>query len=667
MKDKVIKSSFKNKKYIVHHENSIEAIDIISQKYNYLINAMKTNSDSILVLTLNRASALQIKKGINFTSAASINISSFFAFCQRELSKYWPIVVENCDKILSARTTPVFLTFEASQCLMSKLTAFARSKGELRDIAMSDEEIAQKSLSNLSIMAFSNQNYLHYAKFMKMTDNFNNEDEKTLNEISKLINLYVDRVLKEGVLDFGLSMYLYSNYLLKDEKYLAKLSERIKYLIIDSGELMYPCQIDFIESLNDSLEELCIFHNDLGAYGIYSQNRFYIENKIIGNYMDIHIEEGKHLKEDFIKNIEENILYLKNIESNFDFLKKDLDYMLNTEVHEKIFEELKLILEKDGNLEGTSIILPSRDISLEYALEKYALENNINFKILNRNERIIDNKYINALSIFAQLYYSFDEIVINVDELKVFFMIFLDTNPIHASIIAEYIEKQNKGKNSLVEIKNNKIIERVGNETIEKYNKIKAFIENKDSAYENIADFFREVYLKYYLIDTKNKLLIKECRNLIESAAEFTESIRSFENIKNANLEFLKFIRDGAKENENIFQIEERVIFKGLILASPLSYINYGKKSKNLFMLDIHNNLWLMNSVNSIQNPFVMSRGWKDGNLFSDEKHEELRRLELNSIMKRIILSVEENIYIYGHKYSPLGMKQYSILTEVIL
>jgi hypothetical protein len=667
MKNKIIKSQFKNKQYIVHHENSIDITELISQKYNYLINTLKINSDNILVLTLNRASALKIKNGIEFTSVASINIYSFLAFIQKELFKYWPIIIENCDKIVSIRSTPVFLTFEASQCLMSKLTSFARNKSELKDIKMSNEEIAQKCLSNLSIMAFSNQNYLNYSKFMKMNEDFNTEDEKTLDEIGKIVSIYVERVLKEGVLDFALSMYLYINYLLKNPTYIKNLKERIKYVIIDSGELMYPCQIDFIENIKDSLEELCIFHNDLGAYGIYSQNRLYIENKILGNYMDLYLEEKPNSKEKFIKNIEENILYGKKNESNFDFLNKNLEYNLNTEVHEKILEDLQTILEKEGSLEGTTILLPSRDISLEFILQKYSLENNIDFKILNRNEKITDNKYINALIIFAQLYYSFDEILINIDELRTFFMIFLDINPIHASIIAEYVDKERDNKNFLVEIKNKKIIERLGNSTVKKYDKIRLFIANKNNVYENISDFFKEIYLKYYLLDSKNKLLIKECRNLIESASNFIESIKNFENIKNENLEFLIFIRNGIKENENIFQIEERVEFKGLILSSPLSYINYGKKSKNLFILDIHNNLWLMNNVNSIQNPFLLSKGWKDGTMFSKGKHEEFRILEINSIIKRIMLSVEKNIYIYGHKYSSLGMKQYSILTEVFM
>lgn len=663
MKNKVIKGNFKNKKYIVHNEDSSDSKDIIIEKYNYLINAMKVNSSKILVLTLNRAQSLEIKKNIEFTAASSLNISSFFSFEQNELKKYWPIILKNCDKIISKKIMPVFMTFEASQSLMAKLVVFLRSKGELKEITMSDEEIAQKALSNLSILAFSNQNYLLYKKFMLRDKADSNP--KSLYSIGKLINLYVERVLKEGVLDFSLSVYLYNNYLIKDKIYLEKLKEKIDYLIVDKGELMYPCQVDFINTMEDSLEELCIFYNPAGPYGIYSPNRFYTEEKIIGKYMDIYIEKNENNKGNAIKIIEENILYDQSKEIENKYIKTDFESDVNTQVHQKLINNLDSLFEKNHNLNDTAIILPSRDISLEYFLERYTKEKNIDFLMLNRNEKIIDNKYINALIVFAQLYYSFDEISINTDELKIFFSVMLNINIIKGSLLANYIYKANIDKIKLIEIKDNKLIKRIGEKNIKNYLALKNFIDNNNETFEDISDFFKEVYLKFYINKKNNKELIKECRNIIESAKSFTDAVKVFENIQNENLEFLKFIRNGAKENENIYQIEERVDFKGLILASPVTYINYNKKSENLFMLDINNNLWLMNSVNPIQNPFVMSKGWNEMLDFSDDKYEEIRRLELASIIKRIFLSTKNNIYIYSHKYNSFGMDTKSMLSNI--
>lgn len=625
-----------------------------------MINTLKINSNKILFLTLNRAQSQEIKNKIEYIKTSSLNIGSYFSFIQKELKIYWPLVLKECQKIKVKRINPIFMTFEASQNLMLKLVEYYREKGFLTNLNMPSEEISKKILSNLSILAFSNENYMHYSKLMKLNE-FKILEENIYEELNQIINIYVEKTLEKGAIDYALGVYLYNNYLLKNTKYLNSLKERFSYVLIDKAELMNPCQVDFVNLLESSLEELCIFFNSNGAYGIYAQNEEYIREKILPNYLEIYIEKEENPILDLLG---KNLLYNKEYPIDFENLHKKMDFDINKEVGRSLINDLDYILEKQGNLDSVFLISPSRDVSLEYLIESYAKKRKIPFSILNRNEKIIDNVYINALSIFALLYYSFDEIKINYDELKIFLKIFLGINIIKASMISDYIINKNSTYNKLIDIKNPKLIEALGEQLINKYENLRMFLQELKKENLNIDVLLKTVYLKFYLKKEFNENLLKECKSLIESASNFISVMSLFDGIKNLNLEFLNFIREGSKENESIYQIEERNDFKGLSLASPISFLNYNKKSRIIFLLDIKNNLWQMNNVNTIQNPYILTKTGKNKKIYTLEIHEEFQILALNNTIKLILSSNKEDIYVYAHKYNSSSFEKNSILAQ---
>lgn len=664
MRERIVKSDLKNTRYIVNSIDTSENTKMIIDKYNYLINTLKVNSNRILVFTLNRAQSEEIKRGVNFTHISSMRIGSFFSFIQKELSKYWPLVLDSCDKIEKKRLRPVFMTFEASQNLMTKLVEFFREKGKLNNLAMVEEEIAQKMLSNLGVLAFSNRNYMTFAKYMDMYNQGEFEmDKETYEDLNKLINIYVERVLAQGALDYALGVYLYTNYLLKNEKYKEKLKGEIDYIIVDKTELASPAQIDFISIMEEELEELCLVYNPNEAYGIYLQNTQYLDEVLWEKYFKIDIEQEDN---EVGSMIEKNILYGKSYDiRECGKVEVDLDNDVSTEANRKILKKLEELRKDNPTLEGISIIAPSRDIALEYILSRYTKKNDIKLINLNRNERIIDNNYINALTTFAQLYYCFDDIVLTFDEMKLFFTLILDENIIKASLLVNYLERRSE-KYRLIEIEDEKLRERLGEEFVGKYDEIRKFLSGIKGEKINIDGFFKEIYLKFYLDKEEGREVVQESKALIDSAANFIDAMTLFDAIKDINLEFLIFIRNGAKESENIYDIYDKLEAKGLIVASPVNYLNYNKRSKEIFLIDIRNNLWIMNSVNILQNPYVLTKGWDKKKKFNMDISLELETRAFANLIKRITNSVEEKFYFFGHRYSSIGIERESLFFDSI-
>lgn len=657
MKDRIVKGEIKEKRYIINIKNRDKAKELLMDKYNYYINSLKVNSNRILFLTLNRSQSQNYKDNLKFDKISSIRIGSYFSFIQNELKKFWPLVLDSCDFIENKRLRPIFMTFEASQNLMIKLVEYLRNKGQLNDLVMEEEEIAQKMLSNLGTIAFSNNNYKSYKKLM-MTNSFEGDmySEEVYEALGKLLDLYVERVLNNGALDYALAVYMYNNYLLKDKRYLKHLREEIDYILVDGGELISPSQINLIKKLEKSVEELCIVYNPLGPYGIYMQNEEYLLKTIYNDYFLIDYDNEEN---SFYSEIEKNIFDIRDEIIERDYIHKKFDFISKSHLHKELIKDLYKLLKEKGNLDNVSIISPVRDISLDYMLEVFSKKHKINYLNLNKQERIIDNIEINALLTFTTLYYNYKDIIINEDELKNMFVVLLDTNLIKASLIS----KVNSVNNYLLkEIEDEGLASRLGKELVKKYKDLIDFFKELKDNKLDIDQVLKMIFIRYYL-KKEDKKSIKDIKALIDSASNFLEIMKLFESIKDINFEFLKFIREGAKESENIYDIQEKNKFVGLIYSSPTSYLNFDKNSEELFIIDLSNTLWALNNTNKLQNPYILSKGWEGKGRYNFEYEVENKKKMVLNIFSRILESQNGNIYLYnlGNKGEVEGINLLSI------
>ena len=158
--------------------------------------------EEFLVFILQRSDKIFWKK--NLSGAFSNNILSYFSFVQKEIKGNWSILKEN----FSPETEPIFLNFESSQTLMTKLVEFFKTKKMLQGINYSSQEIAQKMLSNLYSLSTGNISYNNFQTLIQNQDFLTKLGEKNYKELQNLLELYLSRTLKEGVFDYPSCLYI---------------------------------------------------------------------------------------------------------------------------------------------------------------------------------------------------------------------------------------------------------------------------------------------------------------------------------------------------------------------------------------------------------------------------------------------------------------------------
>lgn len=630
-------------------------------RYNRML-ADKISSNEILVLVASRWEKLRWQREVKYSKAASLNIYSYFGFVQKEIKIYWPLILEKCDLIKKRPILPVIMDYESSQSLMYKTVEYYRKKGYLANIIGEDEGIARKLLSNIVSASLSNTNYRKmgdriYAS-KEPEDRFDPEFYQQMNEI---VNRYMERTLEEGIIDQASAIYLYSNYLMKDPRYLEHLKARYKFLIVDDLELSSISQTDFIMTLCEWMRGVILYKNTDGPYGIYQFSKNYLETNLLPLFDKENMAESEtcHFI-DFIKDFKTSLFLEKGGLKKYSNIHFDVDNEYKSKTHRKILRQVKKLLEDGVDPREISVVIPTYDVTLDFGLGKIARDMNINYLYTSKNDKITDNPRVFSLIVFSILFYKFKRIHLNYDEIKSFLALVLDINMISASILANHLANKNY---LMVKIEKKGEIRGLSQDIIDSFNKIVEFLDETPRDI-SIDKFFLKVYIDFLLVGAGDPRDIKACKNIIDSSRSFLNVMENFGMIKDANYEFVKFIREGAKTTETLDDIGEKLDGDFLALSTPNSFITIKRRSKHLILGDIRNPLYTLKTYNEFQNLWALNKDW-DGKIFYKETELQKEKEELFSIISRLLNSSEE-LWIYGTLFANNGFEQWSVLSGAL-
>ena len=624
------------------------------------------NSNDILVLVANRTERVKWMKSVDFHVASQLRIFSYFGFIQRDLKLFWPLILKKCNLIKKKEIEPVFMHYEASQSLMSKTVEFYRKKDYLKGIISSDEEIARKLLSNITGASLSNTSYKKIGERIFRSkveeEQLGIEFYKEMNEITVR---YIERILEEGIVDNAVSIYLYFNYLLKDEKYLEYLQNSTKYLVVDNLENVSISQGDFIMELSQWVKGSILYYNTDGPYGIYQFSRNYIEKELLPNFQEERLEENENAGKfrEFTEALSKNLMLDTGEISVNPSVKIDLENEFRSKEDKKVLRLVAELLEQGVPGNEISVITPKYNVTLDFGLTRISDNMNINYLYTSKNDKVTDNPYVFALTIFAMVFYRFKKIRLNYDEMKMFINIVLQMDLISSALLADYLSKKDY---KLENIDDKQLLRRLSPDKIEEYNNMVEFIKSMDRDIP-INQFFTSVYLEYFVGRSDDAKDIKACRELMDSSEDFVRVMESFQILKDANYEFIKFIREGAKTTPTLEDIGVKLEGGYMSLSTPGSFIGTGRKSKMLILTDVRNPLYTLKSYNEFQNLWSLNKDWPLGRVFTGEDELQMEKLDLDAVIKRLFKSVTGEIYLFGTVYSGRGMEQHSLFYDALL
>ncbi|OSB10257.1 hypothetical protein B2H97_09855 [Paraclostridium bifermentans] len=608
-------------------------INDIKDKYIEFANKESYKTNNTLLLVPNNKIKFKYNKLINLNISEEINISTYNSFLIKEVVKFWPIIQQKYNNIINHKVKPSIINSSLSDYILNKIVKEKRTvEGFFNDITASNRNIASSISFNInkgcqSLIDLNDiGNRIYYSKY-----NQSKMDRFSYSQMQEIINEYLDLLLKNSTMDNSIAIYLYNEFLLKDEEYVNNLRRRVNYLIVDSLENCTASEVEFIDILLDSVKESYMYINQTKDYAAFNNvDMKYIKDKLFS-------------KCKFIKNSETSEV---NISELFK-LNKDIELNQNIQLYSQMLIEASNkvveLINKGYRAKDIAIISPINNTITEYEIKNTLLKNNIGFYSTKQDKRIVDYPYAHALMVASCIFYECEELLNNEDYIS-FISLLLNTNKIRSKkILSKKLES-------------------------DKYNEIINYIRSKKLDDVNIYEFLIKFYIDKLLELPKGKENVKICKKIIQESENFTENISllGINNNKSKEKIFIEALKSSIKDYYTLLELEDFKDEDLVVLTTSYTYISHNMKSDIQIWLDIGSNMWSMKSEKEISNVHVLKKSFIEGNIYTDDVEEFYKEYYLKNIIYNLLLNTEK-VYAYKSEYTVNGYIQEGSLYGLIL
>lgn len=214
---------------------SLEDRKNIVEKYLEIIKNNNFKSNNVLMLVDNNVIRLNYIRQMNLDLSEELKICTYSQFVKEEITKYWSIISSACKDIVNKSLSPIFISTNLKTYIFETKVADKRNrKNYFADITGTNRSIASNIVNNLEHAIYNDIDYKAIGKRLyNSKSNKENIDLFSYMQMDEIIGEYMEEMLKNSMVDNSISVYLYNNYLLKDEMYLEQLADRYDYLFVD--------------------------------------------------------------------------------------------------------------------------------------------------------------------------------------------------------------------------------------------------------------------------------------------------------------------------------------------------------------------------------------------------------------------------------------------------
>ncbi|MBQ3420411.1 MAG: hypothetical protein IJH34_01810, partial [Romboutsia sp.] len=546
-------------KYLFKEDNIDKKLKDIVNIYIKLIQKNNNKSQKILLLVPNSMTRLKYNKLINLEYSEELKITTYISFIKKELTKFWPLINEKCAEIKNKKLSPIFISNSLAQYIINdKVNKKRNLEGYFQDITSTNRNIANSISNNINK---ASQALLDFStigeKIYLSKKNRDSIDRFSYSQMNEIIDYYVDTLLSNSMIDDSIAIYLYNNYLLKDEPYINHLKNNVEYLIVDSLESSATAEVDFIDLVNNFTKESYIYFNKTRDYSLFNNiDMDYIVEKIVSK-LDNNTTP---------KNIGIEDIYLLPTKVNLN----ETSQLYNEMIQEACNKVIDLI-DKGTSPKDIAIISPINNNLLDTQIKNILDNHNISSFNTKKDKKIIDYPYANALVVATCIFYDYIEFI-KEEEYISFIEIIFNVNRIKALKIF-----RNKEEN-------------------EDYINLMEYITSKRKQDIKIEEFLIRFYIDKMLNLKYGKDNVKICKQIIQDSDTFTKNIAllGLDTNKEKEKIYIEALKTTINDYYSAVDIDELTSSDNVLITTPYSYISYGMTRPIQIWVDIGSNAWNM-------------------------------------------------------------------------
>lgn len=597
-------------------------------KYLEIIKNNDFRSNNILMLVDNNVIRLNYIRQVNLDISEELKICTYSQFVREEVEKYWPIISEACGDIVDKNLSPIFISTNLKTYIFETKVADKRNRENyFADITGTNRAIASNIVNNLDHAVYNRIDYKTIGeRIYDSKSNKQNIDRFSYSQMDEIISEYVEEMLKNSMIDNSISVYLYDNYLLKDELYLEQLTKRYDYLFVDDLQNIGVSQASLVDFFEKKDKEIYLYLDNNKYFSSFIKN-------------DLKYVCDNLLKDDeYYSNL--GVIDLIKMPSRIEL---DQSSQLYSEMISKITDKVEELVKNGTSKSDICIITPVNTPVLDYDISSELKKCDIGVTSTKKDSKIIDYPYGNLLYVAVAIFCKLENYV-KEEEFVNFIQILFDVNRIKSCKIYKNRDQE------------------------EDYQETIKYIEEKRVENLSIGEFLIKFYIDKVLNLKEGRKNISICKNIVSESEVFTECLDKLDlkDGKSKEEVFLISLKRFIKDFFVSRDIEDIKYQDKVLITTPYAYISNRINRKVQLWVDVGSNAWNMKIERDLSNPIVLKNSFKEGEIYTGEIEDDYKKYYLYNTVYNLLKSCEK-VYAYKSDYSINGYLQESGLYSLVL
>lgn len=645
---------------------------------------LKIPAEKILILIPQRTLATPYYQTIHqahFSAGTLPAILTLSGLAQRMISLFWSLISKEAGFKFPA-DPPTFLTLETAQYEMSKIVLPMIEGGEFESVTIDRNRLYSQILDNLNKAALIDFPYTDFGN--RLSVSHSNEASQTQMYLSaqKAATNFRIYCLEKNLLDYSLQIEIFTKYLWPSMVVKDYLLKQYQHLIYDNIEEDPPIVHDIVADWLPSIQSAFLLYDELAGY-----RSFLGADTPSALKLREHCNHEFELKESFVmpavlnsfqKCLSEIIQGQKptSIDAKFQaYVTLQYSQFIPEMISNVASVVEPLINEKKMPANQIAILAPFLSDALRFSLQNLLAEKGFSSQSHRPSRAIVDEPAARTFLTLSKIAHPQWNLIPSEFEVRYSLMQSLtEGDLIRADLLSKILYRQNHPEQRIGSF--DQIIpqmqERITYHLGERYEKLRKWLLNYMEG--------EPIPLEPFISKLYGEVLSQQgfgFHNDLESARIVTrllESIHKFTKVTSSRSEFYE-IDIGM---EYIQTIERGLLsalslpYQGVnnrnsILIMPAySFLMLNHPVKIQFWLDIGSPGWSERINQPLTHPYILSRHWDEGRMWTDADEVESSQIALARIVQGLVHRCSERIFLFSTKVNEQGMEESGKLIKAL-
>jgi len=645
------------------------------ERMRYLL-AQGVPGESILMLTPQRTLQepyLDLLYSTERGAGGEVTPATIGGLARRMVDLFWPIAAEAAG-FANPDQPPVFLTLETAQYYMAYLVRPLLDEGFFESVTIDRNRLYSQIIDNLNKAAVIGFPYTEIGSRLDSSYFGDPAQRRVYADAQECANRFRQYCLDHNLLDFSLQLEVFSNILWKQDVLRDYLSKTYRHLIYDNIEEDGPRAHDILRDWLPSFESALLIYDE-GAGFRYFLGADVHTGWALREFCSEHIQlQDSLVMSDRVAELSDGLVQaiLPSAESNVDAqTSSDTLSIIQSRVYPELLDsvvgEIGQLISSGIPPSEIVILAPYLSDALRFSITHRLEAGNIPWRSHRPSRSLRDEPASHALITLAALAHPHWNIHPPKFDVAYAFMQSIDGfDLVRAQLLTEIIYRQrDPGLSPFDNIKPD-VQERVTFSIGNRYSALRDWLLTYREADQLPLDHFLRKLFGEVLSQPgfgyhRNYDSIRVAASLVESVKKFRMAMesdfRSLQDFGNLGKEYISMLQDGVIAASYLegWQSED----KDAVLVAPAhTFLMMNRPVSIQLWLDIGSGGWYERLSQPLTHPYVLSRSWEPGRLWSDADEVQASKESLARLVSGLLHRCRERIYICLSELGESGFEQ---------